>query len=239
MMSQLQSLPAFSQSDKTLLAGGAGMLVGAGEIILLPLDILKVKLQTGIKDPAAQKTFMDVWRTENPYKGVTVTALRNMKGSFSFFAVREELKKDKYRENYHITAGMANAAATAASISIAVPYDVIKTRMQADSRALKPREVLADTIKNEGFSALTKGGFAKLATQGPKLWVWVMVAEKIEKGMPEHIASASRLANQAGKTVTEAGTQASSLVKRLFNPAPPAKPPVVQEAPKKSGPKLG
>jgi hypothetical protein len=172
----------FGRHKKDWLAGISGAMVGAGEVVLLPLDILKVKLQT--KNAADQaKSFLTIWRQENPFKGISVTVPRNMIGSFSFFGVRQVLK------SHDVNKDVANAAGTVVSIVAPAPFDVIKTRMQAGSVSTRARDAFALTVKEEGVSALYKGAIAKVLTQGPKVFVCFAVAERVEHYIPDWIQS--------------------------------------------------
>ncbi|MDR3478972.1 MAG: MC/SLC25 family protein [Gammaproteobacteria bacterium] len=180
--SQHQFADHFGKYKKDWLAGISGAMVGAGEVFLLPLDILKVKMQTrGATDQP--KSFLTVWRQENPYKGISVTVPRNMIGSFSFFGVRQVMKSNGVDKD------IANAAGTVVSIVVPAPFDVIKTRMQAGSVPMRARDAFRMTFKEEGFSALFKGAIAKVMTQGPKVFVCFAVAERVEHAIPGWVQS--------------------------------------------------
>jgi len=65
----------------------AGSLIGAGEVILLPLDILKIKMQTNPQSLKGRGMYT-ILRQEGItklYRGSVMTAARNAPGSFALF----------------------------------------------------------------------------------------------------------------------------------------------------------
>lgn len=71
---------------KTLIYATAGSIMGVGEIILLPLDVLKIKAQTN-KEALKGRGVFAIFAEEglNLYKGWGWTAARNAPGSFALF----------------------------------------------------------------------------------------------------------------------------------------------------------
>ena len=63
-------------------------MIGAGEVFLLPLDILKIKMQTNPNLLKDQSVF-DIVKKErmNLYKGTGMTIMRNVPGSFVYLEV--------------------------------------------------------------------------------------------------------------------------------------------------------
>ena len=75
------------KTGKAMRSATAGSLIGIGEIVLLPLDVLKIKRQT---NPEAFKGrgFVKILKDEgifNLYRGWGWTAARNAPGSFALF----------------------------------------------------------------------------------------------------------------------------------------------------------
>lgn len=164
--------------SKLLLHASAGACIGIGEVVLLPLDVLKIKSQN---NPAALagRGLVSILRTEKLsglYKGAGWTAARNAPGSFSLFGASAFVKGKVFGlENFNDATLMQNFAASAAggiaSITVASPLDVVKTRLQMRDFSSKETgfEILSDMMRKEGPGALFKGLVPKLCVVGPKL----------------------------------------------------------------------
>jgi len=165
-------------------------------VLLLPLDVLKIKAQTN-PDVLKGRGLVEIARTEgfNLYKGGAWTAARNAPGSFALFggasAVQYGLfglsdpKKATFMQNF-----VASVAGAAASITVASPLDVVKTRIQ--NKAFDSTEsgmtVISNLIKHEGPGAFFKGLVPKLVVVGPKLVFSFTIATSIMNslGAPPH-----------------------------------------------------
>ena len=175
------------KTGKVLASATAGSLMGVGEVLLLPLDVLKIKAQTN-PDVLKGRGLVEIARTEgrNLYKGGAWTAARNAPGSFALFggasAVQYGLfglsdpKKATFMQNF-----VASVAGAAASITVASPLDVVKTRIQ--NKAFDSTEsgmtVISNLIKHEGPGAFFKGLVPKLVVVGPKLVFSFTIATSI------------------------------------------------------------
>lgn len=77
------------KQGKTLMQATAGSLIGIGEVILLPLDVLKIKAQTNPEAFGNHKGFgmaRMLWSEgRGLYAGAGATMLRNAPGSFALF----------------------------------------------------------------------------------------------------------------------------------------------------------
>lgn len=156
----------------------SGALVGIGEIVLLPLDVLKIKSQN---NPAALKGrgLLSILREEKIsglYRGAGWTAARNAPGSFALFGASAFVKARVFGlENFNdATFGqtfVASAAGGIASITVASPLDVIKTRLQTRDfgSGESGAQILKDLLRKEGPQALFKGLVPKVLVVGPKL----------------------------------------------------------------------
>ncbi|PVU88252.1 hypothetical protein BB561_005951 [Smittium simulii] len=165
------------RNGKALLHATAGSLIGIGEVVLLPLDVLKIKMQT---NPAALagRGFLKIIAEEgmNLYKGAGWTMARNAPGSFALFGGSAVVKEYVFAlEDYNSASWSQNFFASiggaVASLTVSAPLDVIKTRIQARSFDSKDSgiKILRDLIRHEGASALFKGLTPKILVVGPKL----------------------------------------------------------------------
>lgn len=175
------------RNAKTMMHATAGSLIGIGEIALLPLDVLKIRAQT---NPAAiaGKGVVNIFTTEGfaLYRGAGWTAARNAPGSFALFGGSALAKEYIFQlEDYNSATFFQNFVASisgaSASIIVAQPLDVIKTRIQ--SRPFDSPEsgmtVVRNLLKAEGPSALFKGLIPKLSVVGPKLVFSFAVAQHL------------------------------------------------------------
>lgn len=164
----------------------SGAVVGIGEVALLPLDVLKIKSQT---NPAALRgrgllTILREERLSGLYRGAGWTAARNAPGSFALFGASAFVKGKVFGlENFNDASFeqtfVASAAGGVASITVASPLDVIKTRLQ--TRDFNSGEsgfkILRDLLTKEGPGALFKGLVPKVLVVGPKLVFSFTVAQ--------------------------------------------------------------
>ncbi|TIC05834.1 hypothetical protein E3Q16_01717 [Wallemia mellicola] len=165
------------KNGKAIMSASAGSLTGIGEVVLLPLDVLKIKRQTnpesfkgrGIVKIVADEGF-------GLYRGWGWTMARNAPGSFALFGGSaltkgyifglEDYSKATFYQNFFASIGGA-----VSSITVAAPLDVVKTRIQQANFETNTSgvTVIKDIIKNEGPSAFFKGLTPKILVVGPKL----------------------------------------------------------------------
>ncbi|OQR94522.1 Mitochondrial Carrier (MC) Family [Achlya hypogyna] len=175
------------RNAKTMMHATAGSLIGIGEIALLPLDVLKIRAQV---NPAAiaGRGVVTIFQTEGLalWRGAGWTAARNAPGSFALFggsaACKEYLfKLEDYSDATFWQNFVASISGASASIIVAQPLDVIKTRIQ--SRPFDSPEsgmqVITNLLKHEGPGALFKGLVPKLGVVGPKLVFSFSVAQSL------------------------------------------------------------
>ena len=166
-----------AKTGKALLSATAGSLIGIGEVVLLPLDVLKIKRQT---NPEAFKGrgFLKLISDEGfgLYKGWGWTAGRNAPGSFALFGGNSFAKEYIFGLKDYSTATWTQNFVTSifgasASLIVSAPLDVIKTRIQ--NKNFESNEsgftILKNMSKNEGITSFFKGLTPKLLTTGPKL----------------------------------------------------------------------
>ncbi|KAF2770875.1 mitochondrial carrier [Teratosphaeria nubilosa] len=161
---------------KAMMHATAGSLIGIGEIVLLPLDVLKIMRQTnpeafrgrGVARIVADENF-------KLYRGWGWTAARNAPGSFALFGgsavAKEMLGLQDYNKATWFQNFVASIAGSSASLIVSAPLDVVKTRIQNQDFESKKGgvKVITDMLRHEGPTAFFKGLVPKLLMTGPKL----------------------------------------------------------------------
>ena len=157
------------------------------KVVLLPLDALKVKAQTA-PEQLKGRGVIGIFAQEGfgLYRGAATTAMRNAPGSFALFGGNTAAKtfmgvgEDGVRATWAQDA-IASCIGATASITVAQPLDVIKTRIQ--NRPFDSPEsggtIFKRLIKNEGIGGLFKGLTPKLIVVGPKLVFSFTVAQQV------------------------------------------------------------
>lgn len=155
----------------------AGSLIGICEIVLLPLDVLKIKRQTNPEAFRGRGVFRIVAdEGMGLYRGAGWTAARNAPGSFALFggsaATKQYLfKLEDYNKASWFENFIASIAGATASLVVSAPLDVVKTRIQ--NRNFDNPEsgfkIVARMTKEEGLTSYFKGLVPKLLMTGPKL----------------------------------------------------------------------
>ncbi|KAI6147416.1 mitochondrial carrier protein [Pisolithus tinctorius] len=139
------------RKGKMLIQATAGSLTGIGEVVLLPLDALKIKRQVNpeaFRGRGVVRIFMEEGTTL--YRGWGWTMARNAPGSFALFGASAATKE---------MLGPPVAGAVA-SITVAAPLDTHK---------VPGTTVVKDLLRNEGPFAFFKGLTPKILVVGPKL----------------------------------------------------------------------
>lgn len=154
----------------------SGSLVGAGEVVLLPLDALKIKMQAQLPMDSPNTSVRELvglcGGVRQLYNGAWWTILRNVPGSFALFGVsalvREKvfgLKGGGRKNNATLFQHFVSSfAGSVASILVASPMDVLKMRAQV-GKGISLRQI----VRNEGILSLWKGTSMKLVSAGPRL----------------------------------------------------------------------
>ncbi|KAH8107639.1 mitochondrial carrier domain-containing protein [Cristinia sonorae] len=165
------------RKGKMMMQATAGSLTGIGEVVLLPLDALKIKRQVNpeaFRGRGVVRIFMEEGTTL--YRGWGWTVARNAPGSFALFGASavtkdylfnlEDYSKATWTQNF-----VASIAGAVASITVAAPLDTVKTRIQNANFESKVSgmTVVRELIRNEGAGALFKGLTPKILVVGPKL----------------------------------------------------------------------
>lgn len=172
------------KTGSTLQHAIAGSIMGVAEVLLLPLDVLKIKAQTN-PEALRGRGVVEIIRTEGKslYRGASWTAARNVPGSFALFggAAAARSAMDASDSPTWFQSFVSSIAGASLSLTISAPFDVIKTRIQNRNfgEAVSGSRVLADLLKHEGPSALFKGLGPKMLVVGPKLVFSFTVAQKM------------------------------------------------------------
>jgi hypothetical protein len=164
------------KTGNTMISATSGSLIGIGEVVLLPLDALKVKAQTA-PEQLRGRGVVEIFMKEGfgLYRGAGWTVARNAPGSFALFGGNTAAKSFMEVEDGQAATWTQDAIASCtgaiASITVAQPLDVVKTRIQNrpfDSPESGVR-IISKLLKNEGSGAFFKGLTPKLMIVGPKL----------------------------------------------------------------------
>ncbi|KAG9384728.1 Guanine nucleotide transporter [Pyrenophora tritici-repentis] len=169
---------AFGKGNgKAIMHATAGSIIGIGEIVLLPLDVLKIKRQTN-PEAFRGRGLIRIISDEGfgLYRGWGWTAARNAPGSFALFGGSAVAKEYLYKLTDYNSASwsqnfVASIAGASASLVVSAPLDVIKTRIQ--NRNFENPEsgfrIVSNMMKHEGPTSFFKGLTPKLLMTGPKL----------------------------------------------------------------------
>lgn len=180
------------KTGKTMMSATAGSLMGIGEIVLLPLDALKIKAQTN-PDSLKGRGVVQIFQEEGfgLYRGAGWTAARNAPGSFSLFGGAAMAKQIMGIEDGRATwvqDGMASICGATASITVAAPLDVIKTRIQSGTSDKGGVTLIYELVRDEGPTAFFRGLWPKLLVVGPKLIFSFTIAQQMIGYLEERMA---------------------------------------------------
>ncbi|KAG9742600.1 hypothetical protein KCU73_g8625, partial [Aureobasidium melanogenum] len=165
------------RNGKAIMHATAGSLIGIGEIVILPLDVLKIKRQTNPEAFRGRGLFRIIADEGfGLYRGWGWTAARNAPGSFALFGGSAAAKEYFFKLSDYNSATwfqnfIASIAGASASLIVSAPLDVVKTRIQ--NRNFEAKEsgfrIISNMAKHEGMTAFFKGLTPKLLMTGPKL----------------------------------------------------------------------
>ncbi|KAN0127155.1 mitochondrial carrier protein [Lactarius tabidus] len=175
------------RKGKMMMQATAGSLTGIGEVVLLPLDALKIKRQVN-PEAFRGRGFVRILLEEGTtlYRGWGWTVARNAPGSFALFGASAVTKdyvlgvsdysKATWTQNF-----IASVAGAVASITVAAPLDTVKTRIQNANFEQKTSGVtiVRDLLREEGATALFKGLTPKILVVGPKLVFSYTIAQSL------------------------------------------------------------
>ncbi|KAI9292495.1 mitochondrial carnitine/acylcarnitine translocase [Neoconidiobolus thromboides FSU 785] len=150
--------------SEVAIAGGfsalpAVVVVAPGERIKCLLQISdaggkdkKTMIQV-IKDTIKRKGFFGL------YQGTTITLLRDIPGSMAYFTIYEVLKKELAGndKNSILPIIVAGGVAGMANWALAMPFDVLKSRIQTQETSLGIKTTFNQLVKAEGYRGLYRG----------------------------------------------------------------------------------
>jgi len=171
------------KTGKTVMAATAGSLMGIGEIVLLPLDALKIKAQTN-PESLKGRGVVQIFQEEGwgLYRGAGWTAMRNAPGSFSLFggaALAKQIMGVQDGRATFLQDTAASVCGAVASITVAAPLDVIKTRIQSGTSEKGGVTLIMELVKEEGPGGFFRGLWPKLLVVGPKLIFSFTIAQQM------------------------------------------------------------
>jgi len=167
---------AESKAARTFSDGLAGAFMGMGEVVLLPLDALKIKAQTNPE--FRNKGFVTLFKQEGLrklYAGWQWTMARNAPGSFCLFGANGFVKEyvfhlKDHRDATFLQTTVSSVAGSVSSIVVACPLDVVKTRIQSGTFGNEGGiRIIQNIVQQEGMGSFFKGSIPKVVTVGPKL----------------------------------------------------------------------
>ncbi|GAA6035274.1 hypothetical protein JCM8097_008793 [Rhodosporidiobolus ruineniae] len=182
---------------------GGGLAGGCQVVFTNPLEIVKIRLQmqgeqakAGVQ--AARQGALHIVKQLGLlglYKGATACLARDVPFSAIYFPAHAHLKKDVFHEGRDgkvLSYSEALAAAAIAGMPAAyltTPADVIKTRLQSEARKGESTykgvgDAFRKILKEEGFTALFKGGPARILRSSPQFGVTLVAYENFKKHFP-------------------------------------------------------
>lgn len=185
---------------KPVMHATSGAIVGVGECVLLPFDMLKVKQQTN-PESLRGRSMLTLFRAEGLklYRGTVWTAARNAPGSFALFGGNAWAKERLFHLENHNKASLyqnfvASIVGSVACILVGNPMDVVKTRVQ--NRAFDNPEtglsVVRNIVRSEGLGSFYKGFIPKMLVVGPKLVMSFTLAQTLIRFLDETYGSGAR-----------------------------------------------
>lgn len=189
-----------------ILAGGSA---GACQVIFTnPLEIVKIRLQIqGEAMKAAAREGEQVTKRSalwivrhlglvGLYKGASACLLRDVPFSAIYFPTYSHLKKDYFGESPTKKLGIlqlltAGAIAGMPAAYLTTPCDVIKTRLQVETRKGDTsysglRDAATKVFREEGFRAFFKGGAARVLRSSPQFGFTLAGYEVLQGLLPLH-----------------------------------------------------
>lgn len=150
----LSSVNASNREQKVMFAGGFSALPTT--LIMAPSERIKVVMQTS--QMSLRSAFGHVWGQgglSSLFRGSMATLARDIPGSIAYFGVYEAGKK-----TLPVGVGgvlLAGGLAGMANWAVAIPADVVKSRLQAGHGKEGAFTILRRMLKEEGAGSLFRG----------------------------------------------------------------------------------
>jgi solute carrier family 25 aspartate/glutamate transporter 12/13 len=183
-----------------VIAGGSA---GACQVVFTnPLEIVKIRLQIQGEvaksiENAPKRSALWIVRQlglVGLYKGATACLLRDVPFSAIYFPAYAHLKKDYYGEGPGKQLGIiqlliSGAIAGIPAAYLTTPCDVVKTRLQVETRKGQTaytglRHATYTIFKEEGFAAFFKGGPARILRSSPQFGFTLAAYELLHQVFP-------------------------------------------------------
>lgn len=185
-----------SPYQSTVFDAASGSLAGLSEVLVLPLDKLKVCRQLGDNTPLGAFVGREKFKL---YQGATVTALRNMFAFGTLYAVSNLTHQHLFKtqsdhsiplhKNY-----FASTLGAASAIVFSNPLDVVKTRVQKQNQSAM--NVARQIINENGIRGFGKGVFPRLFIRAPKLALVKSVTEHLTPSFERALERGDELSRQ-------------------------------------------
>lgn len=182
----MSSYQIHEKIGQTLCDGLAGAVMGAGEVVLLPLNALKTKAQTNASHRSQDALRMiRLQGIMKLYAGWQWTVARNIPGSFALFGTSAWVKHGVFGLSNQNEATLlqniaASAAGSVASILVACPLDIVKTRIQSGMFGDRTGIcIAAGVMQTHGITGFFKGVFPKVAVVAPKIIFSFTIAQSL------------------------------------------------------------
>lgn len=152
--------------------------MGVGEVMLLPLDVLKIKAQTNPQTLQGRSALQIIAQERfRLFAGASWTLARNIPGSLALFGGTAAVKEHVFglSGQQRATLGqtfVASAVGSILSLIVSSPLDVVKTRVQNQSFGVTQvtgTQVVRAMLREEGPAAFLRGITPKIVTVAPKL----------------------------------------------------------------------
>lgn len=186
----------FAKTTSDAVAGG---VMGFFEVVMLPLNTIKIRAQTNREALPKSISILNIGNVFREigffglYRGASWTAIRNVPGSFALFGGNSLTKEYFFGLEDHIKDAtlfqntVSSCVGSVMSILLSNPFDVVKTRLQSglfidESRGVRSTsglQILGEVWRSEGFGGFFKGSFLKCCTVGPKLTFSYAIAQNI------------------------------------------------------------
>ena len=180
----------------------AGCMAGGSQVIFTnPLEIVKIRLQvqgqqskqSGYQRQGAMQIVRQLG-LRGLYKGASACLLRDIPFSGIYFTAYAHLKSDLFGESagHKLTIWellMSGAIAGMPAAYLTTPADVIKTRLQVEAKSGQSTytgigDAYRKIVAEEGYTALFKGGPARIFRSSPQFGVTLMTYELIKEWIP-------------------------------------------------------
>lgn len=172
------------------------------QVFTNPLEIVKIRLQVAgemAKAEGADRVARGAVHIVRQlglvglYKGATACLLRDIPFSAIYFPAYAHLKKDTFREGVNGKKLSFSEMLASASIAgmpsafLTTPADVIKTRLQVESRKGQATyngisDCFAKLLREEGPKAFFKGSLARVLRSSPQFGATLVAYEYLQVG---------------------------------------------------------